>query len=277
MSGPTSRSCGWPKTVPGRDRRRSGRIDRKWLLDHLPDGRFRASGRSDVGVVAPSACGVRAPGTSSSSTTEDDVSQRGVRVRHVPVARRRDRARARLADLVRRRARVGAVRPDRAGRPAVGHVVGGGTAARRAPRRRGRLPHHRAGWRRATARTATSSSSSTTSSRAGWPGRRSRTTRSSVESLPAAAGRRTGDGPVHADGRRPDLLDGDPALHAGEGADPDPRRRSDRGCARPALVRDECGVRAVGREAPPHVVPAAGAGAGRERARRRVLRRAAIR
>ena len=43
--------------------------------------------------------------------------------------------RPRLADLVRRRARLGAVRPDGAGPPAVGHALGGGPAARHRRRR----------------------------------------------------------------------------------------------------------------------------------------------
>ena len=50
---------------------------------------------------------------------------RGLQVRHVPDDRGRLAARAGVADLVRRRPRLGALRADRAGRPAVGRAVGG--------------------------------------------------------------------------------------------------------------------------------------------------------
>ena len=56
---------------------------------------------------------------------------RGLPVRHVPDDRDRLAARARVADLVRRRPRLGAVRPDRAGRAAVGHRSGRRASARR--------------------------------------------------------------------------------------------------------------------------------------------------
>ncbi len=55
---------------------------------------------------------------------------RGIRVRDVPDARDRLAARARLAHLLRRRPRLGAVRPDRAGRPALGRALGGREVAR---------------------------------------------------------------------------------------------------------------------------------------------------
>ena len=68
---------------------------------------------------------------------------RGLPVRVVPRHRDRLAARARVADLVRRRPGLGALRPDGAGREAVGHPVGGRPRARRGARRHRRLRHHR--------------------------------------------------------------------------------------------------------------------------------------
>ena len=75
----------------------------------------------------------------------------------------------------------------------------GGPAAR--PRRRSgsaRTPSRR-GSRRAIAPTARSWSSTSTSSRRGWPGRRSRTPTSSAGRPTSGSGRPTGRRPVHAD------------------------------------------------------------------------------
>ena len=87
--------------------------------------------------------------------------------------------------------------------------------------------------------------------------------------------RAAGRGAVHADGRRPDVVERRQALHARARADPDARRRAARRRQGPRLVRDERRVRAVGREAPADVVPAARVREGRARQlARRVLRRA---
>ena len=86
--------------------------------------------------------------------------------------------------------------------------------------------------------------------------------------------RAAGRDPVHADGRRQHVGQRRQALHARQGADPDRRRRADHRRQGPSLVRDQRRVRAVGRQAHPAVVPAAGAGRGRHEAPRRVLRRA---
>ena len=68
---------------------------------------------------------------------------RGLPVRHLRHDRDGPAARARLADLVRGRPRLGAVRPDRAGRAAVGHGRRGGRAARDRAGRHRRVRHHR--------------------------------------------------------------------------------------------------------------------------------------
>ena len=82
-----------------------------------------------------SACGARGPATSSAALTDDDVSARGLRrsctCREIEVGRRRG---ARLADLLRRRARLGALRPDGAGR------AGCGTRCSRRARPHGAVP-----------------------------------------------------------------------------------------------------------------------------------------
>ena len=96
---------------------------------------------------------------------------RGLPVRPLPHDRDRLAARARLADLVRRRPRLGALRADRAGRAAVGRALGGGRAALARPPAGSASTGRPAGSRRATAPTAPSSRPSTTSSRPGWSGR----------------------------------------------------------------------------------------------------------
>ena len=77
------------------------------------------------------------------STTGDDVSHEGFPFATLPHDRDGLAARAGVADLLRRRPRLGALRADRAGREALGHGLGGGRAARRPARRDRRLRHHR--------------------------------------------------------------------------------------------------------------------------------------
>ena len=79
---------------------------------------------------------------------------------------------------------------------------------------------------------------------------------------------------VHADGRRPHLGERREALHARRRADRHARRSAAGRRARPPLVRDERGRRAVDRQAHPDVVPAARAREGRRGAARRVHGRA---
>ena len=84
--------------------------------------------------ASASACGARGPATSSSAVTRDDVSRRRLPVPHRARDHRRSRAGAGAAGHVRRRARLGAVRPDRV-RP-------------RAVERRCGRPGARTGWSR---------------------------------------------------------------------------------------------------------------------------------
>ena len=87
-----------------------GMADRKWFADHLPDD--GADARPTAPTRSPrSACGVRGPATSSPSLTDDDVSDEGfgfLTCREITVGAATHRAR--LADLLRRRARLGALR-----------------------------------------------------------------------------------------------------------------------------------------------------------------------
>ena len=129
---------------------------------------------------------------------------RGLPVRHVPHDRDRLAARARVAHLLRRRPRLGALRPDRAGRAAVGRRSGR-PASRTAlvARRDRRLRRRPAGSRSATARTAPSSRASTTSSRRAWlaEGEGAGLRRQGGAPAPPRGG--AGRDAVHADGRRP--------------------------------------------------------------------------
>ena len=144
-----------------------GMADTKWLRDHLPeDGSAQLADLTSawwtLGLWGPRARDILA------SVTSDDVSHEGFPVRDLPDDRDRAAPGARVADLVRRRPRLGAVRPDRAGRARSG-TSSGRPAARTAPCRPGSASTARpAGSRSATARTAPSSRASTPSSRPGW-------------------------------------------------------------------------------------------------------------
>ena len=102
-----------------------GMADRKLFSDQLPeDGSATlvdvTTAWTTIGLWGPRARDIL------SSVTSDDVSHERLPVRHVPHDRDRLAARPGLADLLRRRPRLGALRPDRAGRPAVGRPLGGG-------------------------------------------------------------------------------------------------------------------------------------------------------
>ena len=84
---------------------------------------------------------------------------RGLPVRHLPDDRDRHAARARLAHLLRRRPRLGALRADRAGRAAVGHRLGGRPRRTGSSRSGSASTARPAGSRSATAPTASSSTS----------------------------------------------------------------------------------------------------------------------
>ena len=142
-SSPTSRSCGMDddrfRVVTGGAH---GMADMKWFRDHLPPT-ARADRRPHLDRLHASACGGRGRATSSPrsrATTSRTRRSRSARGRTLEVDGAR---RARLAHLVRRRPRLGAVRADRAGRAAVGRALGGGPAARRRPGRHRRLRHDR--------------------------------------------------------------------------------------------------------------------------------------
>ena len=115
-----------------------GMADHKWLSDHLPaDGSAQladlTSAWSTLGLWGPRARDILA------SRDERRRLARGVPVRDLQDDRDRAGARARVADLVRRRPRLGAVRPDRAGRSPVGRRLGGRSRARRRSLRDRRL------------------------------------------------------------------------------------------------------------------------------------------
>ena len=145
-----------------------GMADRKLFADRLPaDGSATlvdvTTAWTTIGLWGPRARDILA------SVTVGRRLARGLPVRHVPDDRGRLAARARVAHLVRRRPRLGALRPDRAGR------LGCGTRSGRPARRTaltacgigvygttGRLEKcYRAFARRAR-------DASTTSSRPGW-------------------------------------------------------------------------------------------------------------
>ena len=98
----------------------TGMMDLKWFADHLQAGAGSAaitdltSAWTTLGLWGPRARDVLA------SVTDDDVSHAGLQVRDLPGDRARRRDRARLAHLLRRRARLGAVRADRGGRAGSG-------------------------------------------------------------------------------------------------------------------------------------------------------------
>ena len=195
----------------------TGRSDAKWISDHLPPGAFLAdltSAWTTIGLWGPRARDVLA------SVTADDVSHAGVRVRHLPGDRSRRHRRARVADLLRRRARLGTARADRAGRPAVGHPVGGGPAARAGAGRHRRVRHHRAAGegvprlrRRAHRRLHAGGSRHDPAQ-----GEGARVPRQG--GVPAAAGRAAVRGAVHAHRGLAHLGGRVFAVHAGRRADP---------------------------------------------------------
>ena len=148
-----------------------GAADKKWFTDHLPaDGSAQLSdvttGWTTLGLWGPRARDILGVGHVRRRVA------RGLPVRVVPRHRDRLAARARVADLVRRRPGLGALRPHGAGRAAVGHPVGGRPAARRGARRHRRLRHHRPAREVLPGLRRSSSRPSTTWSRRACRGRR---------------------------------------------------------------------------------------------------------
>ncbi len=252
-----------------------GMADRKRLHRHAPAGRLGDARRRDDRLDDDrplGAAGARHP-------LERHLGRRlarGAPVRIVPDARDRLAARARVTDLVRRRPRLGAVRPVRAGRPAVGRPLGGRRAARPDGVRHRRLRHDRAARevlpglrRRARERVHRRRGGDAAADREGAGLRR--------EGGPPPSPRRGASGhPVHVDGRRPHGGERGEALPTRTRADHAARRDSSDRREGSLVVRDERGRRPVGREAPPHGLPPARAcGRGLDRARGRVHDRAA--
>ncbi len=117
-----------------------GMADKKWFADHLNDGARiddHTSQQCTVGLWGPRARDILALGH------EHGRLQRGLPVQHVEAARAGRLPRVCVADLVRRRPRLGDLRLDGGRCEAVGRAVGGGAAARRRPRRHRRLRHDR--------------------------------------------------------------------------------------------------------------------------------------
>ena len=119
-----------------------GMADLKWFADHLPaDGAARR--RPDLGVHHDRAVGPAGPRHPRPPHRRRHLA-RGVPVPHLPAHRAGQRRGAGLADLLRRRAGLGALRPDGAGRAGVGPAARGRRRRRRRPGRHRRLRHHRA-------------------------------------------------------------------------------------------------------------------------------------
>ena len=119
-----------------------------------------------LGVHARSASGARSPRHPGHAHRADDVSHEGFPVRHLPRRSTSSRSGAGLAHLLRRRARLGALRAVGAGRPSCGtRCSDAGAGARHRAGRHRRLRRPPAGSRRAIAPTASSSTPSAPSSR----------------------------------------------------------------------------------------------------------------
>ena len=168
-----------------------GMADLKWYRDHLPEDGTAQIFDLTSQLDARSGCGARGRATSSASTHGRRRVARGLPVRHLPHDRDGPAAGAGVADLLRRRPRLGAVRADRAGRAAVGHRLGGRASRTASCPPASASTARPAGSRSATARSASSSTASTTSSRPAWRGARSRTRTSSARRRTCAIARRT--------------------------------------------------------------------------------------
>ena len=166
----------------------TGNLDRKWFADAPAAGRWRHRRRPDLGVTTVGVWGPRARDilgslTATTSRTRASGSAPAARIEAGRAGG------ARVADLLRRRARLGAVRADRVRRTAVGPVLRGRRTARRGAGRDRRVRHHRPVWRRATAPTGPSWTPSTPSSRPACSGPRSRTPTSSAGRRTSSSGR----------------------------------------------------------------------------------------
>ena len=125
--------------LPRRDGRRLGDARPRVAPRAGPCGRAGPDRRRDAAGRSAWACGARARGTSCrrSPTTTCRTTRSAYMTRRA--RRRRRGAAVRPADQLRRRARLGAVRADGAGRPSVGRSVGGRARARPDRRRARRV------------------------------------------------------------------------------------------------------------------------------------------
>ena len=208
-----------------------GMSDLKWFADHLPlDGSAQIQDRTESSEHA------RALGSTGAGHPVERH-QRRRQPRRIPVrdlqgAGDRLAAGAGVPDLLRRRSRLGAVRPDRAGREAVGHDRRGGGAARSGRGRRRRLRLDRAPGeglprlrRRARGRVQRGRGRDGLGQGQGRRLHRQGGTR-------RPAGRRAGGTVLHADGRRSHVEVRRQALHARRRADRRVRRVADHRRAR---------------------------------------------
>ena len=108
--------------VPGRDRRRPRHGRSEVVPRPSAGGRLRAAVRRDLDLVHGRDLGAARPRRRRLGDLGRRL-ERGLPVRDVPDDRARRDPRPRFAHLVRRRARLGAVRPDGAGPAAVGHAL----------------------------------------------------------------------------------------------------------------------------------------------------------
>ena len=267
-SSPTSRSCGSAhdrfRVVTGGG---MGMRDRKIFQDALPaDGSAQlhdvTNAFTTFGLWGPRARDILGAASDGSA----DISHKRLPVPVVEDGRHRRRPDARVADQLRRRARLGDLRPDRAGPAGLGRALARRPAARPGPGRdrhvrgdvaaREGLPRPR---RRARARLRPRRGRHGPTDAQGRRLRRASGLRASSDRRPPVAilCTLTVDDPTSSSGRQ--------ALHARPRADPDARRPADRRREGPRLVRDERRLRAVGRQAPADDVPAARARQGRAR------------
>ena len=118
--------------LPGRARTATSTSTGSGVI--APARRHRARSATSPPGPAASACGGRAPATSSRSLTDSDVSNEAFRYFQARELQLGNVPGHRAPALVRRRARLGAVHDGRHGPEAVGHALGGGPGAR--PHRR---------------------------------------------------------------------------------------------------------------------------------------------
>ncbi len=233
-----------------------GMSDKKWFADHLPERRLGADSRPDERLDHARPVGPARPRHPRRHHERRRLARRAP-VRPLQADRGRAGPGTRLADLLRRRPRVGAVRPVRAGRPAVGHRRRGRRAARDHPGRHRRLRNDRAPRevlprlrRRARGRLQRRRGRDGVGQGQGRGLRRQGGARA-----PPRGGAR-GDH-VHPHGRRPHIEIRRQAVHAGARADPHSRRRTDNGPQGPPLLRDQRRRRPVDRQAHPDGLPPA--------------------